>query len=239
MQYNGAIRVSDKPQSIYNVFMETGTKTPAIILIVSVAILAGAVGFWFAQSSGRSEAAQHEQTLTQIGPLLGLPEPKILDEFSLYDHTGGEFNQSSLQGSWTLVFFGFTSCPHICPNTLFKLKTVVELLEGQLPEEQLPQVMLISVDPDRDTAEVLDQYRERFGDTIITVSGEHEQLRAVAMDFGAHYVIPEHEAGEWYNVDHSISVHLLNPDAKWAGLLSAPHEVEAMAEALKTYIGDS
>jgi protein SCO1/2 len=135
------------------------------------------------------------------------------------------------------VFFGFSSCPHICPNTLFLLTSVVDQLEKELPAESLPQVLFVSVDPERDTPEVLQQYRERFGGNIEAVSGADDQLRALAMDLGSHYVVPEHEPGEWYNVDHSISVHLLDPQARWVALLSPPHDAAAMAEVLERFLG--
>jgi protein SCO1/2 len=219
--------------------MNTGTRTPTLILIASIAVLAAAGGFWLAYMLKSEGSAMVDQTLLRDGPLLALPEPKQLADFVLYDHNGDEFSETSLEGEWTLVFFGFSSCPHICPNTLFLLTAVVDQLEKELPAESLPQVLFVSVDPERDTPEVLQQYRERFGGGIEAVSGADDQLRALAMDLGSHYVVPEHEAGEWYNVDHSISVHLLDPQARWVALLSPPHDAATMAEVLERFLGGS
>lgn len=224
--------------SRYNQRMSTARKIQFSLLIISVAALAAASGFWLAFKYQGADTAIPNQALLRDGPLLALPEAKELSDFTLYDHTGGVFSKASLQGDWRLVFFGFASCPHICPDTLFRLKTVVDQLAEKLPTDELPTILFISVDPERDTPEVLSEYRERFDGDIEAVSGKDDQLRALAMDFGAHYVIPEHEPGEWYNVDHSISVHVLDPEGDWVGLMSAPHDPEAMAGALERFIDD-
>ena len=216
--------------------MSNNSKTATFVLVAAIALAAAAGGFWLAGKSRDSAGAIPNQALLRDGPLLALPEGKALSEFTLYDHTGAEFNNASLEGNWRLAFFGFASCPHICPDTLFKLRTVVDLLEESVDEDKLPGVLLISVDPERDTPEVLSEYRERFDNKIETISGEDEQLRKLAMDLGAHYVVPEHVPGEWYNVDHSVSVHVLDPDGNWEALLSAPHDPPAMAESLARYL---
>lgn len=216
--------------------MSIGKRISIIILILGIAVLASVGGFWAAQKLSTTDEAVPNQALLRDGPLLILPEQKELGEFVLYDHDGRDFNNESLTGEWRLVFFGFTSCPHICPSTLQLLRTVVNELASSLPAKDLPKVLLISVDPERDTPGKLNEYVARFGNDIEAVSGDDAQLRKVAMDFGAHYVIPDHEPGEWYNVDHSISVHVVDPEGRWVGLLSAPHDAEAMAAALGRFI---
>ena len=203
------------------------------LVLLAVALTAATGGMWLAKNLRDGDAGIANQALLRDGPLLVLPEAKTLSEFTLYDHTGGEFNRNSLEGKWRLVFFGFASCPHICPDTLFRLKTVVDQLSESLSPEKLPAILFISVDPGRDTPAVLDEYRQRFDGGIEAVSGDDEQLRKLAMDLGAHYVIPAHEPGDWYNVDHSISVHVLNPDGEWVGLMSAPHASECAATPIQ------
>ena len=219
----------------FNNTMSIGKRIFIIVFVLAIAAFASVGGFWLAREMRGAEPIP-DQTLLRDGPLLQLPHSKELAAFTLYDHTGAEFNNASLEGNWRLVFFGFASCPHICPDTLFRLRTVVDQLEGELSPEDLPKVLLISVDPERDTPEVLTEYLKRFDNKIEAVSGEDAQLRQLAMDFGAHYVVPEHEPGEWYNVDHSASVHVVDPNGDWVGLLSAPHEPEAMAAALARFI---
>ena len=83
-----------------------------------------------------------------------------------------------------------------------------------------------------DTPERLDEYVAQFGPDVIAITGEHPQLRALATQLGIHYNIPDHAPGEWYNVDHTVSVPVLDPQARWAGVLGAPHEAEGIRDAL-------
>lgn len=211
-------------------------RASTLLAFAAVAMLAAAGGLWLASSTRDEVTPMADQAKLRDGPFLRLPEPKPIADFALYDHAGQPYSKASLEGSWTLAFFGFTSCPHICPDTLFKLTETVDLMEGELRTESVPQVLLIAVDPERDTPEALRRYRERFDQEIEAVSGPDAQLRALALQLGAHYVVPEHESGQWYNVDHSAGVMLLDPLARWVGLFSAPHDSQAMAGALRRYL---
>lgn len=208
-------------------------KTSSIIPFALVALLAAAGGLWFAYATQGESAGPVNQAELRDGPLLRLPQPKPLADFALYDHSGDPFNKAALEGDWTLVFFGFASCPHICPDVLYKLTEAVSGLEEGMPR---PRVLLISVDPERDTPEVLAQYRERFDGKIEAVSGPDPQLRALAMQLGAHYVIPEHGPDEWYNVDHSMSVMVLDASANWVGVYSAPHDIAEISASLGRFL---
>ena len=204
-----------------------------------VALVASGLGLWLAYSLQTDAAAPANQALLRDGPLLRLPDPKPIADVALYDDQGEPFSLSALEGDWTLVFFGFTSCPHICPDTLYQLTEAKSRLEGELAPERVPRILFVGVDPGRDTPEALGQYRERFGGGIEAVSGEDPQLRALAMQVGVHYVVPDHEPGAWYNVDHTASVQLIDPQGRWAGVLSAPHDAEAIAAALARQLGES
>lgn len=219
--------------------MRGNAKIPIIIVFAVAALVAAAGGLWLARAIQSGDNGPVNQATLRDGPFLKLPEPKPLADFALYDAAGDAFSRKALEGEWTLVFFGFTSCPHICPDTMFKLAQVKEQLAAVLPPERVPQVLMIAVDPDRDTPEALKQYQDRFDNAIAAVSGPDQQLRALAMQLGIHYVIPEHEKGAWYNVDHSVGVMLLDPSAQWVGVFSAPHESEAMAGALQRFLGDA
>lgn len=216
--------------------MARNPKLPIFLVFLIVALIAAGAGLWLAHLIESGDLQGRNQALLKDGPFLGLPEPKPLADFALYDHAGRPFSKAALEGRWTLVFFGFSNCPHICPDTLFQLRRVVQQLHGSLPPQRLPQILFVGVDPDRDTPEALAAYRQRFDNAIQAVSGPDAQLRALAMQLGVHYVIPDHEPDAWYNVDHSISVMLLDPEAQWVGLFSAPHEAEAMAGALDRYL---
>lgn len=216
--------------------MTRKASTTTIIVFALVALIAAAGGLWLASATRDAGAPMADQAALRDGPLLRLPEPRPIADFALYDQAGQPYSKTSLEGSWTLAFFGFTSCPHICPDTLYKLTQVVDRLEGEVAPALVPEVLLIAVDPERDTPEALGRYRERFDNEIRAVSGPDPQLRALALQLGAHYVVPEHEPETWYNVDHSMGVMLLDPQARWAGVFSAPHDAEAMAAALTRFL---
>jgi protein SCO1/2 len=219
--------------------MPSTYKTPIVLMFAAVAVIGAGVGLWFAHHIRATEKPVANQQMLRDGPLLRLPEPKPIADFELYDDAGGGFSRVDIEGRWTVVFFGFSSCPHICPDTLYQLTLAVDALRETLPPERVPGILFIGVDPERDTPEALNRYRARFENAIEAVSGEDAQLRALAMQLGVHYVVPEHEKNTWYNVDHSLSVLLLDPQAQWVGVLSAPHDGEAMSEALRRFIADA
>jgi protein SCO1/2 len=219
--------------------MPLSNQNSLTLIFVAVAVLAGGTGLWLARSLQNDDVATYNQEELRDGPLLKLPEPKVVADFSLYDDEGVAFSRADIEGQWTLVFFGFSSCPHICPDTLFRLVQVRDGLRDVLPPDRVPKVLFIGVDPERDTPAALSAYRDRFDGNIMAVSGSDAQLRALAMQLGVHYVVPEHEEGKWYSVDHSINVLLLDTNAKWVGVFSAPHDVDSMAGALSRYLGES
>jgi protein SCO1/2 len=153
-----------------------------------------------------------------------LPEALPLPEFSLLDQDGESFNRASFAGQWSVVFFGFTHCPDICPATLQQLALArAEVIES--PGQEFPQIILISVDPERDTPPVLREYIAHFGPGISGVTGEIDELRKLTSALGIYF---EKSAlqGDDYGVDHSAVVLLIDPQSGFRALFSAPHRVE-------------
>ncbi len=141
-----------------------------------------------------------------------LPQAEQLPEFSLLDQHSAAFTAASLRGQWDLVFFGFTFCPDICPATLQKLAGVNRELEarGVTP----PRIILVSVDPERDTPELLGRYVDYFRAGIVGVTGELEDIRALTK---ALYIYFEKVPldGDNYTVDHSPAVLVINPEGQY------------------------
>lgn len=213
------------------------SNTSTLAIFAGVALFAAAAGLWLAHLVQGRNAKVAESSVVRDGPLLVLPESKPIADFTLYDHSGQDFSRASLAGHWTLVFFGFSNCPHVCPDTLFRLKGVVDKLKPDVSPAQVPRILFVGVDPERDTPEALGRYRDRFDDAIEAVSGSDDQLRALATQLGVHYLVPDHDPGTWYSVEHSITVALLDPEVRWVGLFSPPHEPGAMAAALERLLG--
>lgn len=164
------------------------------------------------------------------------PEPRPIDPFRLVDDAGNDFTPADFEGRWDLVFFGFTHCPDVCPNTMSVLASVTtELEEAGI---QPPRVTLISVDPERDDPEQLGKYVSFFDPDFRGATGDHEALAALTRNVGIAYFVAEHDPGERnYTVDHSASVLIIDPDGRLAGVLRAPAEVDKITADLKQLLG--
>ena len=158
------------------------------------------------------------------------PQPRPLSEFQLNDHTGAVFGLDELRGKWTLMFFGYTSCPDICPTTMLILRGVV----GALAEAGagLPRVVLVSVDPERDDAETLGQYVTYFGEDFLGVRGNEGQLRSLVLQIGAMYMHGPADENGYYEVAHNASVFLVDPEARMYAAFSPPHKSADIAHKL-------
>jgi protein SCO1/2 len=170
--------------------------------------------------------------------LLILPEPRTIADFALIDDQGQPFSLENLRGHWSLIFFGFTHCPDVCPSTLFELKQVHETLTQLRADAAIGhQVLFVSVDPERDTPEQLDQYVNYFHPDFIGVTGPREQLDPLTLQLGIAYRIEEHESGSaQYDVFHSASVMLIDPQGRLHGVFPAPHNADRMASELAAAI---
>ncbi len=144
------------------------------------------------------------------------PQPRALPEFSLTAHTGAEFSQQDLLNKWSLVFVGYTYCPDICPTTLSELQSIYPQLKA-IESVHPIQVVLLSVDPKRDTTARLKEYINFFDPEFMAVSGEHAQLFPVVRAMGMMYSMSESTDQPNYLVDHSSSVVVINPKAQVIG----------------------
>lgn len=194
------------------------------VLIVAIAAVAMVAGIWLSNRLGGAEPVTL-QAATLLTP------PKPLPEFELRDQQGRVVDPQRLKGQWTLLFFGYTHCPDICPNTMAVLNATVNALPEAVRERT--QVVLVSVDPKRDTAEQLGEYVTYFNPKFLGVRGEREQLDRLTRAVGVLYVHNAPDENGSYTVDHSAAVLLLDPKARWTGLFSkVPHDPKALAADL-------
>ena len=166
-----------------------------------------------------------------------LPAPQPLPDFRLVDVNGTEQSRAVFEGGWNLLFFGFTSCPDVCPTTLATLNTAVNELASNA-SASLPGIVLVSVDPARDTPEKLGEYVAYFGDANKGLTGSEAELRALTEPLGIYFRNVETGDGN-YTVDHSAAVLLINPDAEFAALFSGPHQVEDLVHDLRIIMESS
>jgi protein SCO1/2 len=206
------------------------TNAAVIFLTISLALLGLAAGI----SLWRVYEARKWPSLES---LVLLPEPRVIADFALADHNGNPFSLQDMKGRWSLLFFGYTSCPDVCPNTLFQLQQARQLMLQQESVENIPQVYLVSVDFERDTPQKLAEYLHYFDPAFAGLRGEEHQMRALTLQLGVAYFIEPHELGTLqYQVDHSASLLLINPRGQLQGVLPAPHEAARIANDVMTVI---
>jgi len=185
-------------------------------VVALLALLMGVVGAIYLSptDSADSDAPKYFQAY---------PEPRAIAPFSLTDNKGHVFNQDSLKNQWSLVFLGYTFCPDICPTTMAELNSIypqLQAIESEFPIE----VVFISIDPNRDSIERLNEYIGYFNPNFIAATGEHKALFPFARNLGMMYAIAESTDNPNYLVDHSASVVLVNPKAQVIGRFKPKRE---------------
>lgn len=163
-----------------------------------------------------------------------LPAPRPIPEFTLQATDGQPFTRARLDGKWSVVFVGFTHCPDICPTTMGLLKAV----HAKLAESgQSLQVVLLSVDPERDTLGALKQYVTSFDPTFLGATGPNTELDKLAAAMGFVYMKSPGATPETYNVDHSSALILVNPQGQVAGYFTPPFKVDPLVTDLRGLVG--
>lgn len=161
----------------------------------------------------------------KINGLYLLDTPRNFGELDLVDHHGQPFTNERLKGKWTLVFFGFTYCPDVCPTTMSFLNDFMGQLQGTEAEDT--EVVMVSVDPARDTVEQLAGYVPYFNPDFTGVTGEFLDIHRFATALNTPFrKVPGQ--GENYQVDHSTNVVLINPRGDYHGFFKAPLDMAKM-----------
>lgn len=163
-------------------------------------------------------------------PLLAavdIQPPTPLVAFALERPEGGQFANADLLGRWSIVFFGYTYCPDICPTALATLVQMRNELvrQGATP----PQVVFISVDPQRDTPEVLRQYARSFDPAFLSVGGSDVALAPLVKQLGVYYFRHDKTGDPHYVVDHSAGLYLIDPQGRWRAFFPPPQEGQKLA----------
>ena len=187
-------------------------------LLVSLSALAMLVGVWLVSSLPAVPAA--DRVLERIIPA------RLLPVFVLRG-SAAAFTNRSMQGQWWLVAFGYAGCPDVCPTTLAQLVNVRRLIvaAGKTP----PSVLFVSVDPRRDTPQLLQNYVAYFSPSFIGVSGAPAQLEVFADALDASFSVHDSAA---YAVGHSTAVLLIDPGGRLVARVSPPFAAQQLADEL-------
>lgn len=201
-------------------------------LIIVGAVVAVAYFPAFNRHSSADDGHQHGVSKQQDIPAGTLPG----GPFTLVDHTGRTVTDKDFRGSFLLVSFGYTHCPDVCPLTLAMVSQTLKHL-GKDAAHVRP--LFITVDPERDTPEVLASYVRAFHPAIIGLTGTPQQIRAVTKAYKAHYAkAPLKTAGKvsdpsYYSVDHSAFTYLMGPNGNFLEVFGFKTSPEKMAEKIR------
>ena len=182
------------------------------ILVGILVLMAAGIGFLAFQWYGR----------TNGGEPYGAP-------FALVDHNGAPITEAAFRGQPSAVFFGFTHCPEVCPTTLFELDGWLKKLGD---DGKNLRAYFVSVDPERDTAEVMNSYVSNVSDRITGITGEPDKVHAMAKSFGIYSKKVDTGDGD-YTMDHTASVLLLNARGDFAGTIAYGESPETAIAKLK------
>lgn len=202
---------------------KSGIKATVVTLL---AIVGMSLGIFVSQYMHRSPIVDRTQFHGTW-----LDKPRSVSEFNLTGTNQAPFNNASLLHHWTMVFFGFTSCPSICPTTMAELGKMARLLEGR-GVKPLPQVVLISLDPEHDSLDRLKQYVTAFNPRFIAARGANEEaIKTLTQEMGiAVTKVSSSANSEQYTIDHTGTIMLFNPEGKLCAFFTMPHEAKQLAE---------
>jgi protein SCO1 len=198
-----------------------------IAIVVLAGVLAGVGVAYFMRGRVASLPPLERATL--------FAEPRALPAFELIDQARVPFGPERLRGQWTFLFFGFVNCPDVCPTTMATLAEVRRIIASESARD-IPEVVLMSVDPGRDTPPVLAQYVAHFDASFTGVTGDPAAIETLTQALGvAVFVGPPAEDGS-YAVDHTAAIFLVDPEGRIAALFNTPHEAGAIARDYRSIV---
>ena len=183
-----------------------------------IAVIAMLAGTWSALQLRERTGHVDELASTRF------PAARDLQAFELVDHHHEPFTNTTLQGNWSFLFFGYTHCPDVCPTTLSVLNSVAQQLGDDASDARF---VFISVDPERDTPEQLARFVSYFNDNFIGVTGDSEAIERLTRQLGVLYMrVASADNPDSYLMDHTAGVFLVDPDGKYHAVFMPPLSAE-------------
>ncbi len=212
---------------------ETQARNPRKLLFMIVAVAAITAifsAYYWLEGSGPSR-----QMPASLQGVLW-PEPKPLPAVELVDHRNSPMSREQFEGKWTFLFFGYTSCPDVCPTTLAIMQQAVEQLKQASDLRAPSQVVFVSVDPNRDTPERISSYVNHFNPEFIGATGTKSAIDSFTRELFVLYEMAESRGADDYDINHTASVLLIDPRARMVGRFSPPHIPDQMVEQFKQLV---
>ncbi|MER8552873.1 SCO family protein [Mesorhizobium sp. M0976] len=156
------------------------------------------------------------------------------EPFTLVDQKGAPVTEATFRGHPSVVFFGFTHCPEVCPTTLFELAGWLKTMGD---DGKNLRAYFVTVDPERDTPEIMNTYVSNFSDRILGITGDPDKVHAMAKSFGIYWKKVDTNDGD-YTMDHTASVLLLNAKGDFAGTIAYGESPDAAIAKLKRLVAE-
>lgn len=202
---------------------QIGSARLILILVALLSLVAGVVSYKFL-------FAEKEMQLIRT-----FDQPRSIAAFEGKDHQGNEFTEHEFLGQWSIVFFGFTTCPDVCPTAMSNLNEVIKKIDPKYLEDT--QVVMVSVDPERDTLEKLAKYVPSFNPEFIGVNAGLEETQKLTKSIGVSFFkVPGHDDPDNYLVEHTARWFIIDPLGRRYALIS-PDEVPVQQDLI-TMVSD-
>ncbi len=201
-----------------------------LFTVIAVALLALLLGLWTRHNLQPKSVQPTLLTATVFN------QPRSISPFQLTDDNGQAFTLENLKGHYSLLFFGFTHCPDLCPTALSTLNQTYKKLASQ-PNLPLPQIVFISVDPEQDTPAVIKTYLSSFNSAFLGATGSKQQLDTLTQEMSVLYArVAQAGDAAHYTIDHSGTIIIINPQGEFYGVFTLPHDAQKIAADMENIL---
>ncbi|MCP0914533.1 MULTISPECIES: SCO family protein [Legionella] len=202
-------------------------KNRIVMTVISLIAVAALIAGLFV--SQHMHAKKHVDMSEFHGTLL--ENPREIGDFSLSGIDEKTFGKDSLQGQWTMVFFGFTNCGYLCPTTMAQLSKMYRILEEK-GAKIMPKVVMITIDPQRDSLKKLAQYVKGFNPHFYGARGDEDTIKRMTKELGVAYakIALKDENPDDYDMEHTGTVMLFDRQGHLQAFFTTPHQAELLAQ---------
>ncbi|KAG0661539.1 Cu-binding protein [Rhodotorula mucilaginosa] len=210
------------------------TQAGPFTLKAGAVFVATGVGLWYYFQSEKEKVRERKRMETAAARV---GRPKIGGPFLLTDQDGKPFSDKDLLGKWSMVYFGFTNCPDICPEELDKMTVVVEGVSASHKVDILP--VFITCDPARDDVNAVKTYVKDFHPSLVGLTGSYDDVKKTCKAYRVYFSTPPNtKPGDDYLVDHSIFFYLMDPNGKFVDAFGRSMGAENVTNKVRGYLDE-